>query len=506
VKKIILVLATAAIFNSCIDLPTDVSVPIWDSELRLPITQQSYRIGDIVNLDDEVSIDSTLQPFLYKINTEDYDRQVEIGDFADGLIDADYIITDVPVGTLDTTAVFDLPEGNLIYESIIESGRMRVTYQNPSQNSMEITITLPALTRNGTPFTVQGTAPGGGTLDETRSINGYTYNPDAAIGYDKLVVGLDASANLSPETADLRISISETTFEYVDGQLAARAIGFINESIDLDIPDDTKELRNKIEFHDARMFIDVTYLTGNSNIFDADLRGPRIVGFAENDSIVLTLSDGSAIPDLELRNGRYFIIYDQENSNISDFLSFMPTEIIVRGEVYINPNEERGEISNTDLININMALEINSVLSINQASFTESEDINFDEDDRENLRQAKRIMLFYELENEVPILTDVNLEILGASGQILFTEALSLRAGSSNIGSPIEMNTYRDSILIDNQEMELFPEAFAARFEVILSTEPQDSETYFSPDQTLSIKAWADVTVEVDLDEEEDEQ
>jgi|GEM_PF-6331649 len=505
-KRIIQIIFFSYLMWGCADFPTDVTVPIWDTEARLPITQQEYRLGDIINLDEEVRIDSTLDPYIYRITSQTYQRTVYVGDYADGLIDEQYVVRDVPVGTLDTSAIYKIAGNNLINSANITDGIIRITYQNPSSEPMNVTVTIPALTKDGVVFSISGPAPAFGQLDESRSIAGYVYDPTGISNPDELYLELDASGNLSPETSDLFINISNTRFSYVDGTLEPRELGNVNEEIDFEIPEDTEELRNKVVFHDARMYLNINYDSPNQNPFSASLISPVIVGIYESNQILLTQKDGSQLNDIVLIDGEYYFVYDTENSNLSEFLAFMPQRVFVRGTTLLNPSEERGEVSDIDELDIDLYIEVGSVMSINQAGFTENEDIKFTDDDRENLERAKRIMLYYELENEVPILTNIDLEFLGQSNNLLFSKTLELGTGEAEFGNDFVKKIYRDSVLIDENEMDSFRNSYSTRFKVEISTNSENDKPFFSPDQIISIKTWADITVEVDLDEEDEEE
>lgn len=505
-RKILYSVMFVILAASCADIPTDVYVPLWDATVRLPITQQSYRIGDIVKLDDEVRIDSDNNPIIYRITSDTYERSVYIGDLADGLIDGEFVIQDVPVGTLDTAAVFSLPEQVRIYKADIKEGSLSIRYQNTSAENMDVTITVPSLTLAGVPFTISGNAPAGGQLNESRSIAGYTFDPSGISSPDSLYIELNANGNLSPESSDLNIRLSETSFSYVDAFIPTKEIKQVNESIDLDIPDDTQELRNRVEFHDARLVVKVDYETPVTQPFTASLVSPRIVGYYGTDSIVLTKLNGSPIDDMELIDGSYQYTYDTENSNISDFLAFMPQDIVVKGTTFINTQEARGEASDLDELLIDVYIDAGSVMSINSAGFTETEEISFTDDDRENLEKAKQVTLYYELENEVPIVSSISLIFRDANNSELFRKELELGAGDSDISSGnFAKKTYRDSLILDTEEMDMFRRAYSTDMLVSISTNPENDRPFFSPDQTISIKTWADVVILVDLDEETEE-
>ncbi|GAB5465517.1 MAG: hypothetical protein Kapaf2KO_09530 [Candidatus Kapaibacteriales bacterium] len=504
-KLISLVAIMAAIIVSCVDLPTDVVFPEWNTTARIPITQQSYRLGDIVNLDDEVTIDSSMNPSLYKVRSETYTGSEIVGDYTDGLVDGLYIINSVSVATGDTSFTRSFADQIELYEAVFKNGTISINYQNPSNDPVTLTITIPALKKNNSPFAISGSAAGGETINESRSIVDYTYNSSNISSPSELFIEISAQGNSSTAASNLDISIQNSVFSYIDGVIPGRSSNDINEVFNVDIPDDTQELKGKVIFHDVQFVTDFVYVSNNQNVPEANLISPNFVGRdAFGNTISLTKLDGSPLDDIILDDPTERLVYDESNSNISEFLASMPQTISYFSGTFINPDDKRIEIMDTDVIRVDAYIDINSVISIRGGEVNENEDLDFSAEDRENIDKAESMMLYYELNNQTPLTTDITINFRNSTG-ILFSKDLILDAGGADYDTQFENTMTYDSIPFDSTEVKLFSMATSVDIEVLIDTDENLSLPYFKPDQVIDLKLWADIVTKLELVEEEEE-
>jgi hypothetical protein len=256
-----------------------------------------------------------------------------------------------------------------------------------------------------------------------------------------------------------------------------------------------EEYRDRSLLRDARLNLRADYVS----IFNApnliEVRNLNIIA-KRNDGTELFLKDKANNPYFTIRmtNGSINTAFTEENSNITDFITFFPDSVILRAEYVVNPDNSSGIFSCQDSIRFETDFSTRSYLALRTITIEEESEAVISETDREDIRNGKGADIKIEIENGIPLLAWFKIDLYDENDSYLFTltkndaegDSISFGAAPVNAsGDVIQPNINPvKTITLDESQVQLFSRVHHLKYRISFSTTGVNS----NPPQIVAIR------------------
>jgi len=491
-KKYILLLFITLVLTACDDLPSDLSFPIWDVDLNLPLTERNYTLDQLVKRDRFISADTNgLGNWLYIVTSDEYYEGFSVEDVNKNLLDGDFGY-DVPLITVDTLVKLQLSSGAEIDSAIFKSGILEVSAENTSSGSVDFEFILPAMHKNGQNLKISGSVAAGQKITLDENLVNYIYTTkDQQSEKSMLYVDSKLTATPSADLLKFKFTIKQSNFRYMKGKINPFNLDPIRKGAKLPIDGDVLKFRDKIKLKNAEMYLSATYQSSYTPIFDTEFQNLRLIG-KRNNGETFNLNDENGqlySKTLQITNGKLNLTFNNSNSNISEFLSFMPDSILIVSDILLNPNSKTGIATDVDSVKIEIQIKADSQSEIIDLVLDENTEFSMDTDARDNLKSLKEAILFYELENYLPLNSVISMEYLNENNVNLFTKNVSIAGATVESGSVMPKFVNQEFVL-DSTECKHLANCYNLNISVLANSTGSDgNNAYFGPKQQLKLKS-----------------
>lgn len=418
--------------SGCVDLPNDITAPQWNTELNLPLTNRHYTLDELIKTDDYISID-TANGFVFLASLNELGNKRSTEEFIEGKLDQNGDDLVIPVVNGDGKIGVPFSNGMTLDSASFVRGTITINVQNSSSSPINVRMTLPAFIDNsGTVLTMETTVPGNGAQEATKELSGYRYYAKLQdYGADSLqingtIIGENFTGNLI-----IDYGLTNTMFSYIAGIIPPTKLNAIESKTGLPITDDVGDFRDKLKLYDAQItligkYIDKLLESDPNNPFKMRIDTLFIKGVRNDDGSSFNLklngrSDFNLGPLTLDDNGELIEQYTVDNSNLYDFLAFIPDTIIVTAKPIINPDNERGASTNRDSIQFGFDLQIRSIVSVKELSATDTMKLSMDKDARANLKDFRAATIYFKIDNKIAFGGNIVMHFADSNLTKLFT-------------------------------------------------------------------------------------
>ncbi len=505
-------LTVILIFLVSCSVPDNVNMPQWNTELNLPLTHRYYTLGELIKTDKYISIDSA-NGFLFKIHYADSPNKSGVGKSLEGKMNDERNDINITITEGEGTAGIPLPNGLVLDSARFKGGSFTIKVYNNSSSPLDVSMTFPAMISSlGHPLKKEGTIPANDSLVSIEYLPGYIYYANKQnIGADSLqidgsIAGSDFNGNLK-----VNYKFENTKFSYIAGIVAPTKIDPVNQFISLPITDDVIDFRDKINLHSAELVINANYIDAfapsDPNIpFEIGMDSIIIYGVREDESekfyLKYTANNDNNLGPQIIQNKKLEMIFDKNNSNLPEFLSFMPDSIIIYAIPTVNPNRKRGAVSDKDSTQFKFDLTINSVVSFDKITATDTTEFDMDDDARDNIRDFRAATIYLKIDNDVAFggnlvfdFTDEEYNNLFSLDTINFEPAIIDAEGNPTV------THFEPTIELDSAQVQFLANSYYTIMHVNLnSSGAKDSkQAIFSSKDSLSIISFFKVKYHVNI-------
>ena len=449
--KISLPIIIIFLFSRCMHDEYDFSK--LDDEIEItagvlsPVAYGSLTLEDIISEFDSTSVISTDADGLLMITYEDSlfsfiaDDMLNIPaqDFIEFFIQSDFTIPP-GWGTGDTIRLnrtkqfpFSFTNNEQLDSMILDEGDMVFDITSQFQHEGKIIITCPNIRLNNVPFeqTILIDDPSGNfTYNTPFSIDGYTIYLNDSTGTDEKFIPVDFYVELinsgagisSTDSINVTATLENMDFDVIFGYIGDYEL--LSQIGDVDISFFQNTFDGYIRFENPQINFNIT----NSFGVPAAVSISRFTGFkSSTDSIEMDFDPGFspfgyAYPSLtDYINSDIFkdttISINGENSNVSDFLSFMPSRLEYSISAQSNPVLSGFDIDSANFVSddskIDVDFEFVLPLWFKADSFALEDTIDLDltniEDDADFI---EKVNIMLEVSNGLPLDIDFQLYFL----------------------------------------------------------------------------------------------
>jgi hypothetical protein len=512
------------IFSSCVDLPDDYLIPSWDFELNIPLKSDVYLVEDILTIDSNITIDSSAGVRAYLVTGDKYEEKFSTKEFIEGQLDFDNgELYTFPLATTDSSLIIDFRDGVEIDSANISAGTIIINMDNASDKLVTVTITIPDLVDYFDKVfeKVITIDPNEQNKQSFLSIENHIFtSPNSPIPTGELKIDINLASESSQDEVSFDLRIAGSDFKYIKAKIPSRDIDPVNESVELPMTDDAREARDILSFKNATMTLSALLSPEDNreDSFDARLYNISIIGIRNGLGQTIKVIDKTSGNQLTVKNGKLNKVYDNVNSNISEFLSFLPDEIKITADLQMNPSQGLGVATNNDEINLAFEIKTSSDIKIDSsAGFIEEiwfneeyttyetrEEVEYtgERDTRDLVGDnGTSLELFYEVDNTIPLDVDLVFDFLGASGEYLFSETVLVEGASPDKNNGLDKSNFSGSLKFDKEKIKMFVDCWSAKVKWNPRTPGDGSEPiYFGPDQTFDFNTWLSLKILISED------
>ncbi|MFC2151539.1 hypothetical protein ACFLSE_03355 [Bacteroidota bacterium] len=451
ILKVLLPIFIIFIFYQCMHDEFDFNK--LDDEMEItagmlaPVAYGSLTLDDIISEFDSTSYISTDADGLLMITYEDSlfsfiaDDLLNIPsqDFIEYFIESDFtILPGFPGWNVGDTLVLDRTEnfpfsfsqGEKLDSMILDEGTMVFDISSEFQHTGNIHITCPNIRLNNIPFSetiVIDDASGGFSFNSPFTLDGYTIYLVDSVGSDSLFLPVDFRVELinsgagiaAGEEIGITATIENINFDAIFGYIGDYEL--LTQTGDLDLGFFENTIEGYIRFENPEINFNIT----NSYGVPAAVSISRFTGFkGDTDSIQMIFDStidtfGYAYPTLtDYINNDIFkdttISISGTNSNVSDFLAFLPSSLEYSLSAQSNPDGPGASYNFvSDDSRIDIDFEFILPLWFQADSFALEDTIDLDliniEEDADFI---ERVSIMLEVSNGLPLEIDFQLYFL----------------------------------------------------------------------------------------------
>ncbi len=517
-KRYLLNLLLIPILAGCMDFPNDITMPSWDTEFNLPLMNRTYELRELIKTDKYISIDDK-NGFIYVAHDENFGGKQGTENFIEGRIDQSGSDITIPVTNGQGTIGVPYKDGLVIDSAIFVRGTLTLTVKNTASTEATVKMELPAfIDAGGNKLSLQKTIAGNGTETVSQDLNGYFYDSrKQKFGADSLqidgtVLGSNFNGNLT-----INYSITKSMFSYFAGIVPPTTVDPIESSVGLPVTDDVADLRDKMKLWEIQLKLVGKYIDKIASIksndpnkpFDIEIETLNIKGVRNNktEQFFLKLngrSDNNLGP-LTMRNKYLEEIYTADNSNLSDFLAFIPDSIIVMAIPKVNPDKRRGAATNRDTIQFGFDLTIKSIVTVKDLSLKDTVELEMDDDARDMLDNFKAATIYFKIDNKVAFGGKIVMHYVDANYNELFTlDTLTFEPAIVNADGIPSVKHSEPIVELDSAQIQNFIKSYNIIAEVLINTTDShiDQKAVFSSKDWLKIISFCKVKYNVDLSDD----
>ncbi|HVO73127.1 MAG TPA: hypothetical protein VMT35_03825 [Ignavibacteriaceae bacterium] len=411
------------IHSGCVNLPDEIIPPQWDVDLNVPIINRSYLMSDII--DENQNIYPGAADSIYIIESDNYNVNSGIASRIE--IENESVMNDVVVDAKsDTQTVLILfPENIELDSAVFSSGFLHYSVYNPTSDIVYLSLEIPGISKNGSVLVVNRTVFPMSYDSSSQNLEGYKYNfpasqPPSLKRY--LLVNPTITSSNKNDSVICDFKNSNFQFSSVTGKIGRRSLGNFNEKFSLKLGDAIK-YRDKIFLKEASLDFSMKYASYYNSFFKAGLKNLQVIGRRNGgQTLNLSMRDGTSL-DILLRAQKSEIVFNELNSNINEFLTFLPDEIEITAEHIINPDDENLSftITNRDTIKYGALFRSRGYLALKNIALTDTLEIKIDEGDRKSILDSKAADLTLNFENAIPLTTSFKVVLTDKHFNPLFT-------------------------------------------------------------------------------------
>ncbi len=493
--KITLILLLSLTVYSCYELPDNFTLPEWDVDLNIPITHQEYKLEEIIKSDKHIGFDSLKGGLAYSFNSDTTFRSFSIEEFLEDQLDGSYSKTNTPLAGGRAEAMLTLNNGARIDSAYIESGTMAASITNFSNQVLNFKLTFPELlSSNSNSLIIQGSAEPNAIFEFEKDLAHFSYgNPDSE-NNDKIRFFVEASGDFPPDTVAIEVEIKGTRLRYVEGVLPETAVNTMAGAFELPLTEDVRKFRDKVILGNARFTLKGEYLSEHEDIFDVILQNLRINGIRSGGGVIELKQSGDYIREIEVKDGKFVNVFTSDNSNISEFLSFLPDSVSISTGALFNPNMKSAIATMLDSIRLSFHFSALGAIKLDTVSFADTLLFEISTEYRDEIRNAKSAEIKFEFDNRIPLSSRLSATFADSSFNHYFDKEFEVPGAkiltSNSVPSPVMTEHI---IKLNSTEIQQLSETGHILFDWKFLTVDTQYEIIMRPEYRVGIKVYCGI-------------
>lgn len=506
---LMLVVSFTAILNSCFEVPDKLIVPQWSVDVNIPLLNRTFTLQSIIKSDPNIFIDTVNGKPIYILQSDTYSLQSGVDDYMQ--VHNQNSLQGVPMpAALDSVLLYvEFPDGIELDSALFIDGILSFSIQNPSRFDADVEILFPGLiTPSGIKlaFDLTINANNFDSIYYSLANHSYMAPPTQPIEKRNSLQAIIKINSLQPQQTILysNFYLKDFYFKSVSGLIPARSLGSQQESFKFQF-DSVDNYQNKITLREAELKLTATYTSPANDPIGVEIYNLVVVGMRNSgEYFYLRDSLGSIYHTLKFDDVFTQKIYNEQNSNIDEFVTFFPDTVLLRAEYLMNPDSVRGTVTNVDIIKLETDFSTRSLFSFNEIKIDDESSIEINEEDRRLMRRNSSAELTLEFENALPLGAWVKMDLFDSYNNYLFTitkdeydnDSVYFKPAvvdaNGEVISPVENDKLKFSL--NTEEIKMLSNAYVVYYTIYLSTSetnnPGNPTVAVRPSSWIKVKAY----------------
>lgn len=496
-SKIIKIAAAPALcfflffYYGCVNLPNKLVAPNWNVDLTVPIANKSYSLSDIIKQQKYISEAPTSGgQSIYLIQSDKYSQSIGVSKFISVTSPTSLTNQKIPAlnSLFDSTIVLYLPipEGAELDSAKFIGGSFSFHFNNTSQYTVDLNVVIPAVRNpDGSAFSENIPLAPNSSNTKYYSFANESYKvtkTQIAAGKKNCVELRVKAVTTAPIASFVTMDFysSDFLFSYVSGYLPTKNLGSQSDNFNLSIGN-LQDYSNKVTLKNANLKLSADYVSAVNDPFDIEISNLNIVGTrSDGRTMYLTDKSGNKNFNLTLLNGSLDQSFNETNSNITDFLSFLPDKISISADYIMNPQNNKTPYTATidDSVKFSTSFSTESYLAINNASITDTMKVNFTQDNRTKIENGQNFKLNLDIQNGIPLSSSVTVVFADSLYRPLFTlndpngnSSFSIDAATVDQNGVMKSSSIsKKTLSLNTSQISMLSKAYYAIYTVSIST------------------------------------
>lgn len=494
------------LISGCYELPDKIILPEWDTDLNLPIANRRFTVDDLIREQGFLSTDGlSVEDSIYILESEAFNLDSDISNFI--RLTGFAALSDIPVYTDSQNVILYLqfPNGAELDSAGFLSGTLEFSVDNPTDEEVNLQLLIPGICdQTGNSLLIEIITPPKNVNSVINDLKGYQYSvpEDQPPEYhNSLMVNTSASTSKGDgEIIFLDFSTSDFRFSYVSGIMPVTSLGTRHSSFSF--ASGLDDYRDKSVLREAEMHLNARLITMVEDPYPVNVENLNIIGL-RNDGMQFLLKDSTGSEDMfiHIENGSVEKVFNENNSNITEFISFLPDTVMLRAEYIMNPENQRGSATIDDSVSFETTFKMKSFVALKKSTVVDSSEVELTQDQKDAIRDGNSATVIIELENAIPITGWFKIDMVDEYHNTLFTisqnsdgtdtlifEGAKVDGNGEVIGSTI---TPPVTVELNSSQIEMLTQAKYAVYSVTLRT----SDAFYDPPKIIAIRpgAWVNV-------------
>lgn len=513
------------ILYDCADFPNDIVMPQWNVELNVPLTNKTYTLYDMFEPESKYSITTSINNNdIYLIQSDNFKSNSDVTKYIN-LFNEESVSPSIviPANIPEQSVYMNMPEGIEIEEAKFEGGLLALKIDNPSSAAITSILRIPAIRKpNGEELMIETSVPAYSNDSISYDLANHDYVNLSSPGGENRGLQLLAAANseVNGSYEYVKFYLSDFKFSSVRGYLPTISFGSKRSSASMEL-NDAADFRDKLFIESAVLTLRSEYLSTHNNFFDFKINNIKLIGIRNSgEEKYLERTDGEQIA-FTLVDGAYDIVLDETNSNLAEFMTWLPDSLIISSEYILNPGNERElrTVTNVDSIKFSLKYSTKSIFALRKTSFVDTIGVDLSDADRDQINNSVKADLNIYLENAIPIdayvkavLTDENYTpLLTLTKNQYGVDSLQFLGAqiNSTTGQIISPTITNNIISLDSSQISLLAMARYIIISATINSKGADNESQIPPtvqfksSDWLNIKCFGKIDLSVNTDGEE---
>ncbi len=517
ILAIILVVGIAG----CVKLPDDIVAPKWDTNFNVPITNKTYKLSDIIKPQKYIDLDSDSN---YIFSSEVYEYSTGVAEYLDQ--SSESISTDDKI--IAENVEFDIylpfPGGIKLSKAVFREGLLNFHALNKSNSeSISIYIKIPGIKdQYGKVVSSQlNLAPGdSGSIGTILNDHIYLKPVSQSSELDNgMLIKVTASSSSNTAEANIGFISSGFKFKSATGYFPPKPLALIEHNVKLKLGSDISNFKGNIYLAGAVMKLKAQYLSSNPDPFELELRNLQITGqsLSDNQQEQLIFKTNSEINSpasstISFKLGTVDTVFNESNSTINDFISFIPDEMLISTSPIMNPDDDQNYKTVTEQDSIKMEsylttqgidLNSNALLTIKKSTLVDTVELNMDQSNRDALADGQAADISIQVNNYIPLTSWIKIILADSNYHPLTTittgtdgvDSLKFAGAEVNLSNGQVTNASQSDQAINLNSSQIL--SFSKAYYAILSVTLETSSSNQSNPARVLLKAndWVSIRV-----------
>jgi len=327
-------------------------------------------------------------------------------------------MAEIPAQTVSEENFIDIADSLIVQEARVQTGQVQISLNGNIPVNAWVRYELPDFqTPQGNVLADSFLVANNSFINKTIELSGLILRPQLAdFGQQRLrfnwtIRTVDTGSNMvvirSSDNMIANVDVAKTIFSQITGKLGNQTVQISQDDIDLNLPADI----DSIFFETASMELNINNGINFPAYLALNIEGRNSNGGSSNLTVNHLLLPATAAGQPVTTT----IVLDQNNSNIKEFISIVPSFIKVTGNVKLNNPDWIGTITRNDFVDGDVSIKAPITVKIpDQTVETDVQRIDIEQSVRDDIiNNLTKGMFYIELKNHLPV---------GATIELLFCD------------------------------------------------------------------------------------